>query len=178
MRSCFVTPTPTPPSTHTVTPMPTPTPTPVASPAPAPAPEPAPEPELKRTPDYTPAITRFLTRLSTPKKEEKPQAHLEEPPNMIFWEFYMRKGYFDKALLDPHSAKFRHDKPYKSEVRDVRTNKVEHGWVVRIWVNAKNAFGGYTGYRPFTLLVRDGKVILAYDADDYFAGYYKEGNRN
>jgi len=38
--------------------------------------------------------------------------------------------------------------------------KVEQ-WLFNVDINAKNGFGGYAGYRLWTIVIRNGKVISA-----------------
>lgn len=60
-----------------------------------------------------------------------------------------------QSLRDPWSAviEFR-DPPRKGWDRDGAAYgwKLHLGWFVRAWVNAKNGFGGYTGFEPQWLL--------------------------
>ena len=41
-----------------------------------------------------------------------------------------------------------------------------YGWVTCFDVNAKNAFGGYTGFKRNALVVRDGRIVYTQTQDD------------
>ena len=57
----------------------------------------------------------------------------------------------NEQLFDPASAQFKnlHEVDRKG------------GWVVCGEVNAKNRFGGYTGFRRFMMTEKDGDIIFA-----------------
>ena len=55
------------------------------------------------------------------------------------------KNYFIRALKDPDSAKYIFYKPVRAYSASTKTVF----WMVRVDVNAKNSYGGYTGYKPF-----------------------------
>jgi len=64
-------------------------------------------------------------------------------------------------LRDPNSAQFRHLQCYQGYWTSVpvRGMGVEFGWRQEGQVNAKNAFGGYVGFRSYYVLIRDNSVI-------------------
>lgn len=66
-----------------------------------------------------------------------------------------------RDLKDPSSAQFSHSPCYKGHWGSVPILGlgVEFGWVQDGAVNAKNAYGGYVGFRSYKALVRDGSVI-------------------
>ena len=80
-------------------------------------------------------------------------------------------------LKDPDSAKYQFKEPYKAYVThypdQLFPDKTEYGWIIRVGVNAKNSFGGYTGYQLYRFLVRDEKLILGYGPDEQ--NFYREG---
>lgn len=65
-------------------------------------------------------------------------------------------------LKDPDSAKFRFDsaceKGYVSSA-PLLGREAQLGWRQTGFVNAKNSFGGYTGFNKFEALMRDGEVV-------------------
>ena len=58
------------------------------------------------------------------------------------------------GLRDPASAQYEHrDAPYRLECdRGVFTPAKQEFWVVEVWVNARNGFGGYTGPQPYSVI--------------------------
>lgn len=54
-------------------------------------------------------------------------------------------NFFATALKDPDSAKFIFYKPVRAYSASTKTVF----WMVQVDVNAKNSYGGYTGYKPF-----------------------------
>ena len=71
--------------------------------------------------------------------------------------------YVSATLLDPYSAKIEIGKPYKaySQNNTAAGGLVRYGWAVPVMTNAKNAYGGYTGYQPTYLIFDHGTM---YDA--------------
>jgi len=64
-------------------------------------------------------------------------------------------------MRDPSSVQFRRtscDKGYWGSNPIAGTPKA-YGWLYAGEVNAKNAFGGYVGFRSFKVLLLDGKII-------------------
>ncbi len=71
-------------------------------------------------------------------------------------------------LRDPSSAQFRHSPCYQGNWSSVPVlgMSVEFGWLQQGQVNAKNAFGGYVGFRPYQVLIRNGAVVRYCIADE------------
>jgi len=69
------------------------------------------------------------------------------------------------GLRDPYSAVWTYTTPQEGW-RNVFGKRL-NGWLVCGTLNAKNAFGGYVGARPYTALLRDGRVIggVLYSSD-------------
>lgn len=73
------------------------------------------------------------------------------------------QSYLQSALRDPGSIKdFRLGKP----VQDTRWFGLVGGGSKQVWavcgeLNAKNAYGGYTGLQRWEFLFRDGKILTA-----------------
>lgn len=64
----------------------------------------------------------------------------------------------EKAFLkDPDSAKFKFGIPYKGFI--VGEAKTEFGYFLDIYINAKNSYGAYTGYKLTRRLYRNGKLL-------------------
>lgn len=71
------------------------------------------------------------------------------------------------ALRDPGSAQFRHtqcERGYWTSV-PILGMPVAFGWWQRGEVNGKNAYGGYVGFRPYQVLMKDGAAIRYCIAD-------------
>lgn len=84
---------------------------------------------------------------------EKPQTQQSQISFGVLPKNYqtMVRGYYSMPgrLLDPFSAVYRFETPHKASVKDgiFAGGKTHYGWAVPVWINAKNAFGGYTGYQ-------------------------------
>ena len=81
------------------------------------------------------------------------------------------KAYFAMFLKDPASAQFR-----KGHLGKAYCNKgiawggdvVWYGYAANIYVNAKNSYGGYTGFKPYTVIWnRDGSINKHISGDDF-----------
>lgn len=71
-------------------------------------------------------------------------------------------------LKDPGSAQYNFgvcEKGWLSSV-PIMGYPVEYGYYIRGRVNARNSFGGYTGYKEFVVLTRDGAPVRAALADN------------
>ena len=63
-----------------------------------------------------------------------------------------------RRLKDPYSAKFKFsDQLYKGFI--VGKTKTEYGWFLDTYVNAKNSYGAYTGYKQHRALFRNGEMV-------------------
>ena len=65
-------------------------------------------------------------------------------------------------LKDPGSAQFRNEQPcFKGWMSSVPLlgMKAAFGYLQKGEVNGKNSFGGYVGFRPYMVLIKDGTVI-------------------
>lgn len=71
--------------------------------------------------------------------------------------------YMASRLKDPDSAKYRYlHAPIKAYVNDglIRGGEVVFvGWLVPFEVNAKNSYGGYTGWEPYTAYYQYGGAV-------------------
>lgn len=69
--------------------------------------------------------------------------------------------YFQRTLKDPDSAKYKFGTPRRAYVNAPLAYGGEVTWVgyaVPVQVNAKNGFGGYAGFQPFTFLFQNGSI--------------------
>ncbi|MBX9444948.1 hypothetical protein [Dickeya chrysanthemi] len=71
-------------------------------------------------------------------------------------------AYCSFALKDPYSARYVFMTPYKGYLEEgsklSSKYKVTFGWVVPVWVNAKNGFGAYMGKSKVLFMFAEGKV--------------------
>jgi hypothetical protein len=70
-------------------------------------------------------------------------------------------AYFQDVLKDPDSAKYQFGTPrraYGNNGLVYGGNVAFTGWAVPVAINAKNSFGGYTGFEPFLVIFVDGRV--------------------
>jgi len=74
------------------------------------------------------------------------------------------KTHYEIQLIDADSAKFKYGKPYRAyeNKRLARGGKVVwHGWAIDVMINSKNRFGGYTGYKAYTVkFLLDTNIVL------------------
>lgn len=66
------------------------------------------------------------------------------------------------TLKDPDSAKFRNWTPFFKTLYNYGVSSVgnyEPLWTICVEVNAKNSYGGYSGYSWFYVKFRDGKPV-------------------
>lgn len=72
-------------------------------------------------------------------------------------------AYLNAVLKDPESARISDAAgPTFVTVPSELLVRGTYGWGICFWVNAKNSFGGYTGSRPFALIVRSGRLERVY----------------
>lgn len=71
------------------------------------------------------------------------------------------KAYFETRLKDPDTAQYRFDDLHSGWIKDapISGGKFHFGFILPVKVNAKNSYGGYTGYKPYSLLFRDDKLV-------------------
>lgn len=63
------------------------------------------------------------------------------------------RAHFAGILKDPDSALYRFTPPARAyRWHPVSGEVAWRGYLVEVEVNAKNSFGGYVGYRPYTFL--------------------------
>lgn len=64
------------------------------------------------------------------------------------------EAYYQTTLRDPDSARYEHGETFKGRCAGDPISEIPAwlGWASNVSVNAKNGFGGYTGYKDYTLL--------------------------
>jgi hypothetical protein len=104
---------------------------------------------------------------SPPTIDEFAKANYGDKPNKKIYESKV-KDWFEGCLKDPESAKYKFDKPKKGWYGKTLSNlagprKIDYGWIVLVQVNAKNSYGGYTGYKPYHCLFRGEELLWVVD---------------
>jgi hypothetical protein len=77
-------------------------------------------------------------------------------------------------LKDPYSAVYKFEQPRKGFAQDgaLAGGKRHYGWIMPVWINAKNSFGGYTGYQQYVAFFSEGKVSdITFAFSNGMAGY-------
>lgn len=74
------------------------------------------------------------------------------------------REFMASTLKDPHSAEWRCGPTSPQYITDgvVYGGATHFGWGLECAINARNSFGGYTGFRTYQFLFRDGRLIAAY----------------
>lgn len=73
--------------------------------------------------------------------------------------------FFDATLKDPGSAQIMcgNFKTGWMKDRAIFAKTVTYGYRIDCQVNAKNSYGGYTGFKSYKFLARDGRLQLGYE---------------
>lgn len=69
--------------------------------------------------------------------------------------------YMARHLRDPDSAKYEFGGTPSRGWNSGNGMGRQYGWFVCAHINAKNAYGGYTGLRRHYFLIKDGRVLLS-----------------
>lgn len=90
------------------------------------------------------------------------------PPPDSVWQASV-KNYFDSVLKDPDSAQYRMGCPVQGYIKNAvfagRPGMEFVGHLARVEVNARNSFGGYTGYKNYIVpLGRNGEVYYVIES--------------
>lgn len=71
------------------------------------------------------------------------------------------KEHFQGILRDPQSAVYQFGEPQKGYANNgwaLGGEVAWHGWLVDVEINAKNGFGGYTGFKPYVVYFKNDGV--------------------
>lgn len=69
------------------------------------------------------------------------------------------KTYMSRVLKDPDSGRFEFLNAPKTAWN--KLDGLQYGYAVCANINAKNSYGGYTGFQMSYFLIRNGRVIIA-----------------
>jgi len=107
-------------------------------------------------------ITSCASTSITP--DQISNANYGQPPTN--YEFDI-KNLMATQLKDPESAKYDFGYPKKGYSQDgwAAGGAVHFGYIVPVKINAKNSYGGYTGYKQYQYLYSEGMV---YDVTNLF----------
>lgn len=92
------------------------------------------------------------------------KAGFGEPPAATWQETI--KDFMELRLKDPSSAQYKFGTPEKGWITKppISGGGLDlTGWMVAVAINAKNSYGGYTGYKDYRFLWRDGRIIAFAD---------------
>ena len=122
---------------------------------------------MKRIILILPVIICLSCALAQPTKEELGKATFGAPLSIDYRTAI--KLAFASTLIDPMSAQYIISEPRKCWVRIHQTiwtkKKLYTGYGILVDVNAKNRFGGYTGYKQYFTLWRDNESIWVQSID-------------
>jgi hypothetical protein len=69
-------------------------------------------------------------------------------------------SFFKNHLKDPESARYDFMPPMRDVIqKGFASPNVMRAWLTPVKVNAKNSFGGYTGFETYSFAWKDGKMI-------------------
>jgi hypothetical protein len=92
----------------------------------------------------------------------------------------MLKTFIGGSLKDPMSAIYQFGQPVEGMIQKapIRGGGLDAaGYLVSVLVNAKNSYGGYTGFKEYQFLIRDGRIIRQGERiGSTIVWYNKEGN--
>jgi hypothetical protein len=97
---------------------------------------------------------------ATPSATERASADYGRPITQGECEKIARENILPK-LKDPSSAGLSFGQCQKRARHSIPIFGIpkQYGYFIPVTVNAKNSFGGYTGQRLWTVLIRDGRAI-------------------
>ena len=72
------------------------------------------------------------------------------------------RDHFQHILFDPYSAQYEFEAPitgYTRKALILGGGPDKYGYIVTVYINAKNRFGGYVGSRKYQFLIKNGRII-------------------
>ena len=107
------------------------------------------------------ALKDGLTDCLPPSEAEQMNADYGEIVSQVQAEKLVVTG-LEKILFDPYSAFYKFSR-IKRGWRNLSTCSRIFGYYIEVDVNAKNRYGGYTGYQRRSAIIRDGVLISIED---------------
>jgi hypothetical protein len=109
----------------------------------------------------------LLAGCALPQVTPPPETAYGPLPDSKQWRAAI-KLHFDEHLKDPESAKYRIGCPVRGYMRHTKIYQPGLqfvGWLVRVDVNAKNSYGGYTGFQPYIAALNfSGSTPMVFEA--------------
>lgn len=75
----------------------------------------------------------------------------------------------EDVLIDPYTAQYKFEPLEKTWSTDysLGKGKVWTGYEITVYINSRNRLGGYTGRKKYRFLMRDGRILQAYQYNEY-----------
>lgn len=97
-----------------------------------------------------------------PSKEKIANLDFGSPPTGDYKPLV--EQYFKSYLKDPYSAQFeRWEEPVKFWVSTSYYSQPIAGYIVFVWINAKNGFGAYNGLQRYGALFKNDSIIAGFE---------------
>jgi len=79
------------------------------------------------------------------------------------------KAYFEKVLFDPYSVQYKFEPPQQRWFKEppMVGGRLYAGYLVIVWVNAKNRFGGYVGTQKHGFLFKNNQFIKVFQPEEF-----------
>ncbi len=109
---------------------------------------------------------------ASPLSEEVSQIDYGEQPSEVQKKV---RDHFELTLKDPASADYKFGDLYKGWCKGPFYSKQKiawSGWALNVMVNAKNSYGGYTGYEAYTVTFRGDSISAHVSGADF--GVYSQ----
>lgn len=108
----------------------------------------------------TSLLLLMLTACSGSFEKIAPNHSWEAPPSENVVQ-QITPEYFETILKDSDSAKYRYGTPFKGYTNEglLYGGKINwSGWLYPVSINAKNSYGGYTGFKTYYLQLSRGQI--------------------
>ena len=85
----------------------------------------------------------------------------------------LANAWLDTHLKDPLSAQKRWKPLYKGWLREapIHGGSLRFGYRLEGEINARNSFGGYTGFKPYIFMFHNGKIVSIYGQQELRGSY-------
>lgn len=98
--------------------------------------------------------------ITLPTQEEIDSIGFGEPITIDYEKAIKER--FEMRLFDFFSAKFKFEEPTQYWIKDF-SGQLYVGYGVPIYINAKNRFGAYTGWKKYVVLFRNNIIVAEQD---------------